>query len=57
LIKKYVKKLDFVKMSGVLADGDNPPHHYFPPLYIYFLPHFTTTIGPVAIKNVKKTPL
>jgi hypothetical protein len=49
LIKKYVKKLDFDKMSGVIDDGDNPLHHYFPPHYIYFLPQFTTTIGHVGM--------
>jgi hypothetical protein len=57
LIKKYVKKLDFVKMSGELDDGDNPPHHFSPTIYHHCFPLSTTTIGPVDSKNSKKSPL
>jgi len=49
LIKKYVKKLDFVKMSVVCHDGDNPLHHFSPTIYHHVLPQFTTTIGHVGI--------
>ena len=57
LFVNYVKKLDFVKMSGVLDDGDSPLHYFYPPLYIYFLPQFTTTIGPVTYKKGDFPPL
>jgi len=56
-IVKYVKKLDFVKMSGERHDGDNPPHHFSPTFYHHVLPQFTTTIGHVDSKNGDFSPL
>ena len=57
LITFFVKKLDFVKMSVVLIDGDNPLHHFSPTIYHHCLPLSTTDNGPVDIKNTKKSPL
>jgi len=57
LINKYVKKLDFVKMSVGLCKPHNPLttfYHFFP---IVFYPLSTTTIGPVAMTSDKKSPL
>ena len=56
-ITLFVKKLDFVKMSVVFDDGDNPFTHFLPPLYGQFFPLITTTIGHVGIKNEGFSPL
>jgi hypothetical protein len=55
LINKYVKKLDFVKMSVSFDSPHNPLttiSHLFP---IVFYPLSTTDNGPVAIVRVKKS--
>ena len=57
LITFFVKKLDFVKMSGESRDGDNPFPHFSTTIYHHYLPHFTTTIGPVDSKNEDFSPL
>lgn len=49
LFVNYVKKLDFVKVSVVLDDGDNPFPHFSPTFYHHCLPQFTTTIGHVGM--------
>ena len=57
LINKYVKKLDFVKMSVSFASLHNPLttfSHLFP---IVFYPLSPTDNGPVAIVRVNKSPL
>jgi len=57
LINKYVKKLDYVKMSVSVASQHNPLPHFYTTNSHNSLPLSTTTIGPVAMVRVKKTPL
>jgi hypothetical protein len=56
-IVNYVKKLDFVKMSVVLDDGDNPFPHFSTTFSHHTLPQFTTTIGHVGYKKGDFPPL